>query len=88
MPLRVLLLAALLASQSAHADLYRWIDPASGSVKLSNVPPPWLNDAGRNGRPAVEVISRKEAPAEPSPPAPAARANREAAEKPRPAPLK
>jgi hypothetical protein len=23
----------------AHADLYRWIDPASGSVKLSNLPP-------------------------------------------------
>jgi len=23
----------------AHADLYRWIDPDSGSVKLSNLPP-------------------------------------------------
>src|SRR3982750_1385062 len=23
----------------AHADLYRWIDPASGSVKYSSVPP-------------------------------------------------
>jgi hypothetical protein len=24
---------------SAHADLYRWIDPANGSVKYSSVPP-------------------------------------------------
>jgi len=24
----------------AHADLYRWIDPESGSVKLSTLPPP------------------------------------------------
>lgn len=23
----------------AHADLYRWVDPQSGSVKLSNLPP-------------------------------------------------
>ena len=29
----------LLLSASAHADLYRWVDPASGSVKFSNLPP-------------------------------------------------
>ena len=32
--LRVLFLAA-----PAHADLYRWIDPETGSVKLSSMPP-------------------------------------------------
>ena len=35
-----LLAAALLAAPAAHADLYRWVDPATGSVKLSNYPPP------------------------------------------------
>ena len=29
----------LLIALPAHADLYRWIDPDSGSVKLSNLPP-------------------------------------------------
>jgi Domain of unknown function (DUF4124) len=29
----------LLLSASARADLYRWVDPASGSVKFSNLPP-------------------------------------------------
>ena len=43
-----LLAAALLAAPAAHADLYRWVDPATGSVKLSNYPPP----AGR----AAEVV--------------------------------
>ena len=31
----------LLAALPAHADLYRWVDPQSGSVKFSNSPPPW-----------------------------------------------
>jgi hypothetical protein len=38
----------------AQADLYRWVDPASGSVKFANSPPPWLEDGTRG--PAVEVI--------------------------------
>ena len=29
----------LLLPLTAHADLYRWIDPESGSVKLSSQPP-------------------------------------------------
>ena len=29
----------LLLPLSAHADLYRWIDPETGSVKLSSQPP-------------------------------------------------
>ena len=29
----------LFLAASAHADLYRWIDPATGTVTYSNVPP-------------------------------------------------
>jgi len=29
----------LFLAASAHADLYRWVDPATGSVTYSNVPP-------------------------------------------------
>ena len=46
-------LAFLLLLSAAHADLYRWVDPDSGSVKLSNTPPPWFE---RGGGPAVERI--------------------------------
>ena len=46
-------LAFLLLCSSAHADLYRWVDPESGSVKLSNSPPPWYE---RGAGPAVELI--------------------------------
>ena len=41
----------------ALADLYRWVDPETGSVKFSSYPPPWFGDAQRGGRaPKVEVI--------------------------------
>jgi hypothetical protein len=63
------LLAALLTmiAAAAHADLYRWIDPQSGSVKYSSVPPP-SSQAG------VQVIPYRAspAPAQPDAPAPAA----------------
>ena len=36
--MRALLLLAIV-SLPAHADLYRWIDPETGSVKLSSLPP-------------------------------------------------
>ena len=49
----MLALAFLLLCSSAHADLYRWVDPESGSVKLSNTPPPWYE---RGGGPLVERI--------------------------------
>jgi hypothetical protein len=51
--MKPLLVALLAASTLAHADLYRWVDPESGSVKLSNTPPPWYE---RGGGPAVERI--------------------------------
>ena len=46
-------LAFLLLCSAAHADLYRWVDPESGSVKLSSAPPPWF-DTGAG--PQVERI--------------------------------
>jgi len=51
--MRLLLLPLLAAASLAHADLYRWVDPESGSVKLSNTPPPWYE---RGGGPGVERI--------------------------------
>jgi hypothetical protein len=46
-------LAAALVALPVHADLYRWVDPASGSVKYSSVAPSWY---GEPGRPPVEVL--------------------------------
>lgn len=62
----ILLLAA--AAIPAHADLYRWVDPQTGSIKFSNHPPPWHGDAAREARaPRVEVISsRASVPAKPA----------------------
>jgi hypothetical protein len=42
----------------AAADLYRWVDPETGSVKFSSYPPPWFGDAAKQRRaPKVEVIA-------------------------------
>ena len=41
----------------AAADLYRWVDPETGSVKFSSYPPPWYGNAQAARRaPKVEVI--------------------------------
>jgi len=41
----------------AAADLYRWVDPETGSVKFSSYPPPWFGDAAKVPRaPKVEHI--------------------------------
>lgn len=46
---------------TAHADLYRWIDPVSGSVKLSSLPP---------SDPQIQAeVVRYNAPVPPKPPA-------------------
>jgi len=39
--MRAFLAATLLVPQLAAADLYRWVDPQTGSVKFSSAPPPW-----------------------------------------------
>ena len=51
----LLALAGTLAfhSRGAQADLYRWVDPQTGSVKFSTTPPPWY-DSGSG--PQVERI--------------------------------
>jgi len=51
------LLAALFLTFPASADLYRWIDRESGSVKFSSTPPPWFGDPERErSAPAVEIV--------------------------------
>jgi hypothetical protein len=59
MPALSAILLLLCIATPARADLYRWIDPESGSVKLSNLPPvePGVN---------AEVVSFR-APAAPKP---------------------
>lgn len=48
---------ACLAAAPAQADLYRWIDPQTGSVKFSSYPPPWFGDQALElNAPATEVI--------------------------------
>jgi hypothetical protein len=80
---RSLFLLFLLFSGAAMADLYRWVDPQSGSVKYSSLPPPWLGDAEREPvSPKVEVIAPQLRPA--PAPAPAAPKPAPAAEKPAP----
>lgn len=64
---------ALFVALPAHAELYRWVDPDSGSIKFSNLPP---SDPGVS----AEVISY----GAPKPPAAAAAAR---GEKPAPSAL-
>ena len=57
------LLFLLLVPFPAHADLYRWVDPQTGSVKLSNLPP-------ANPATAAEVVPYRGpfgAPVQPQP---------------------
>ena len=51
----------------AFADLYRWVDPETGSVKFSSYPPAWYGDPEQEKRaPKVEHIpERKPGPAAP-----------------------
>ena len=67
--MRIVAVLAALAASPAHADLYRWVDPQTGSIKYSNHAPPWLGDHEREARaPAVEVIRYEQARAAPPPP--------------------
>jgi hypothetical protein len=55
-----------------HADLYRWIDPETGSVRFSSYPPPWYGDPAQERRaPEVEHIPQRGPGAAPEMPAPA-----------------
>jgi hypothetical protein len=59
--MRFLLSAVLLfLSGTVFADLYRWVDPETGSVKFSSYPPPWFGDAELEMRaPKVEHIPER-----------------------------
>lgn len=47
-------------SGPAAADLYRWVEPESGSIKFSSYPPPWYGDPAKQRRaPKVEVIPER-----------------------------
>ncbi|MEO8144433.1 MAG: DUF4124 domain-containing protein [Betaproteobacteria bacterium] len=49
--------AFLLLAGPAAADLYRWVDPETGSTKFSSYPPPWYDDPAKQRRaPKVEFI--------------------------------
>ena len=73
----VVLLLLFGAASAAHAQLYRWVDPATGSVKFSSVPPPWYGDPALerrapkteripSGAPAPAVRGDLPPPADPS----------------------
>lgn len=58
--LRIALLSAFLASPAVHAQIYRWVDPETGSVKFSNYPP---------DRPGLKVeVLRYDTPGAPAKP--------------------
>jgi len=48
------------AAPAADAQLYRWRDPETGSVKLSSIPPPWYGRGVSNG-PHVDMIMQGKA---------------------------
>ena len=62
--MRSLLLLLMLAAWPAHADLYRWLDPETGTVKISSLPP---------ADPSIQAeVIRYNAPPPPKPAAPIA----------------
>jgi hypothetical protein len=71
-------------SGPAAADLYRWVDPDTGSIKFSNYPPPWYGDPAKERRaPKVEVIpDRSSAPSSGPKPEEEARPERKSAARP------
>ena len=72
------------AAFAAHAELYRWVDPGSGSVKFSNSPPAWIEGADAPA-PRVDVIPYNVKPVPEAAPAlavPAAAPKPEAAPRP------
>ena len=62
----------VVAASPAHADLYRWVDPDSGSVRLSSLPP-------TDARVSAELVPYRGAPLPNRPAQSAPRATDEAA---------
>jgi hypothetical protein len=69
--MRLAIVIAMLAwAAPAAADLYRWVDPETGSVKFSSYPPPWYGDEAQQRRaPKVEHIPARSNPVLPLDPA-------------------
>jgi len=68
----VLAAGLLLCGAQAQADLYRWVDPQSGTVKFSNEPPPWYGRPELERRaPEVERIPARQGGVAPAPKPPA-----------------
>ena len=68
--MRLVVLTFVFWSFCAHADLYRWVDRQTGSVRYSTSPPPWYGDPQKERTsPPVEVIrySAPGATAKPTP---------------------
>ena len=62
----LVLLLLVLGGASVHADIYRWVDRETGTVKFSHRPPPWYGDPEKaRDAPAVEVIQYRAEPAKP-----------------------
>ena len=60
----VIVIVALAWAGSAAADLYRWVDPETGSVKFSSYPPPWYGEGATQRRgPIVHITPRRSAAA-------------------------
>ncbi len=60
---RFLAVALIVWPALAAADLYRWVDPETGSVKFSSYPPPWYGDGAKARRaPRVERIRERSPP--------------------------
>ena len=56
-PFILVFMSGIAWSSLAAADLYRWVDPETGSVKYSSYPPPWYGDEAQQRRaPKVEFI--------------------------------
>jgi hypothetical protein len=81
----VLMVVVCAWASGAAADLYRWVDPETGSVKYSSYPPPWYGDPEKERRaPKVEhlpagyasppAVSEPDGAGKPTAPAPSANA--------------
>ena len=48
-------------TSDALAELYRWRDPQTGTIKYSSYPPPWYGDESREASsPKVEVLGERQ----------------------------
>jgi hypothetical protein len=67
--MQIVLAAALgvvlaVVAADVAAELYRWRDPQTGTIRYSSYPPPWYGDESREATaPKVEVLGNRDAEA-------------------------